>query len=293
MKKNQSLSLDISSDLIIPPAFPTPGYVVFHKLRTLLAARAQKPSVTLHRLMRMLGLPLGTCYGWFSTDDLPHVQALLCLMERMPEEDWRNALRPFLRDFPNLQHRRLTHNPETVRTLENLLSARLGLTLIRGGTYEDRTFVLTALGHSFSQLDKLHRLPAGMDVHTPKTFVPIESVTYFKESLPPQRLHDLLYKTWHRIQRSDAPLFLFNGVLSLGGVLSSEISRLARRRHIVVTDPMMTKYDLVCRRTRMAVRSLELSVDPGDLIKIQLVSQNKRALLRKVPVGARDASQRC
>jgi hypothetical protein len=53
----------------------------------------------------------------------------------------------------------------------------------------------------------------------------------------------LLHETWRKIQRSDAPLLLLNGVLSSGGVLSSEISRLARRRHIVVTDPMMAQYD--------------------------------------------------
>lgn len=274
MKKNQSLSLNVSSEVIIPPAFPTPGYVVLDKLRTLLAATEKSPSVTLNRLMKLLGLPLGTCHGWFSTDDLPHVQALLCLMERVPEEDWLMALRPFLRDYPTLHHPRLAHNSETVRMLENLLSVRLGLTLIRGATYEDRSFVLTALGHSFSQVDKLHRLPAGMDVHTPKTFVPVESVTYFREHLPSQRLNDLLHETWRKIQRSDAPLLLFNGVLSTSAVVASEISRLARRRHIVVTDAIMTKHDLVCRRNRMAVRSLELSVGPGNLIQIQLVSQS-------------------
>jgi hypothetical protein len=277
MKKNRSLSLDSSSDRIIPPAYPTPGYVVFEKFRTLLAAREQKPSVTFHRLMKMVGLPLGTCYGWFATDDLPPVQALLCLMERMPEEDWRNALRPFLRDFPSLQHPRLKHNPETVRMLEKLLSVRVGLTLIRGGTHEDRTFVLTALGHSFSRLDRLHRLPAGMDVHSPKTFVPIESVTYFKETVPSSRLNHLLQETWRKIQRSHAPLLLFNGVLSTGGLFSSQISRLARQRHIVVTDPTMTKYNLARRRMRMAVRSLELSAGQGDLIKIRLVSQNNHS----------------
>ena len=274
MKKNQSLSLDVSSQMIIPPAFPTPGYVVFDVLRTLLAAREKKPSVTYHRLMKMLGLPLGTCHGWFSTDILPHVQALLCLMERLPEEDWLNGLRPFLRDFPNLQHARLTHNPATVLMLENLLSERDGLTSIRGGTYEDRTFVLTALGHSFSQLDRLHRLPAGMDVHTPKTFVPIESVTYFKESLPSQRLNALLRETWRKVQRSKAPLLLFNAVLSNGGVSCSEISRLARRHHVIVTEPLMTQYDQLYVRKRMAVRSLELSVGRGDLFEIKLVRQS-------------------
>lgn len=105
MKKNQSLCLDASSDIIIPPAFPTQGYVVFNKLRTVPATKEQKPSVTFHRLRKMVGLPLGTCYGWFSTDDLPPVQALLCLMERMPEDDWRNALRPFWRDYPTFSIR--------------------------------------------------------------------------------------------------------------------------------------------------------------------------------------------
>jgi len=277
MKKNQTLCLKESDEVIVPPAFPTPGYMVLDKFRSLLAVREQRPSFPLQRLMKMLGLPLGTCYGWFSTDQLPHVQALLCLMERMPEEDWRNALRPFLRDYPTIHHPRLAHNPETVPMLERLLSATCGLTLIKGGTYEDRTFVLTALGHSFTQLETSRTLPEGMDVHTPKTFVPIESVTYFKETLPSQRLNDLLNETWSKIQYSDAHLLLFNGVFSRGGVLASDILQQAHQRHIVVTDPIMTKSDLVCRRIQMDVRSLELSVGPGNLIQAQLVTQSNSA----------------
>jgi hypothetical protein len=272
MKKNQSLSLDVSAEVIASPAFPTPGYVIFNKLRSLLAAAGQKPPVTLQQLMKMLGLPLGTCHGWFTTDDLPHVQALLCLIERIPEEDWLNVLRQFLRVYPTIQHPMLAHNPETVRMLERLLSVRLGLTLIRGGTYEDRSFVLTALGHSFSQMDKLHRMPAGMDVHTPKTFVPVESLFYFRETVPPQRLNELIHEKWQQIRRSDSPLLLFNGIQSVAPDLTPEISRLARLRHIIATEPIMTKCGLVHRRKRMAVQSLELSTGPGNLIHIQSVS---------------------
>jgi hypothetical protein len=56
------------------------------------------------------------------------------------------------------------------------------------------------------------------------------------------------------------PSLCFNGVR----ILSSEIARLARRYHAVVTDPIVTKYDLMRRRTRMAVRSLEVLSGPGN-----------------------------
>lgn len=277
MKKNRTLSLNETQEVIIPPAYPTPGYFVFQKFKSLLAADQKRPSIPLHRLMKMTGLPLGTCHGWFSTDELQQVQALLCLMERLPEEEWSKALRPFLRDFPTIEHPRLAHDRETVQMLERLLSVRLGLTLIRGGTYEDRTFVLTALGHSFSAVDGLHRLPAGLDVHTPKSFVPIETITYFKESLSRQRLSDLVHEKWRQLRQSDAPFLLFNGILSIDSELSSEISSLACSRHIVVTDPVMSKHDLTSKRTQMAVRSLELSGGPGNLIQMQLYSHSQSA----------------
>jgi hypothetical protein len=187
----------------------------------------------------------------------------------MPKEEWQRVLRSFLRQFPTLEHPRLVaKNPEMVRQLEQLLTLRRGLTMIRGGKNDDRTFVFTALGHAFLQVGGPLRMLAGMDTHTPREFVPIESVLYFRDTLTPQRLGSLVHEKWRQVTRSNAPLLMFNGILSVAPDLLPEIVALAKKRHVVVAEPSMTKHDHTLKRRRITLRPLELSAGPRNSIQI-------------------------
>jgi hypothetical protein len=90
------------------------------------------------------------------------------------------------------------------------------------GMGEDRTFVLTALDQSFSQLDRLHRLPAGMDVQTPKLLSRSNQLHISRKRSLPSVSTTCFIK--HGVKSNGQMPHCFNGVLSMGGVLSSEIS---------------------------------------------------------------------
>lgn len=269
MKSKRNLCLNNSNEVIIPPAYPLPGYKLFAKFRDALAARAGKDTLFLEDVGSILGVANSTSHDWFCVSELHQVQALLCLMERTPDA-WCNIIRPFLRDFPNLHHRRLAKNPKSLRRLKELLSANDGLSVIEGGTEADRSFVLTALGHAFLQLDRLRRRPAGMDMHTPRRFVPIDTLIYFRDSLLRQRLRTLILEQWRQVRRSDAPLFFLNGVLTVVPGLLPEVLALAKKRHVVIEDSPAMVHKMLAGQKQPVVRRVELLAGPGNSIQVQV-----------------------
>jgi hypothetical protein len=173
---------------------------------------------------------------WFQVFSHPHVIAFLCLLERLPERKRQELLQEFCRDLPSLDHPRLAHDPIGVTRLENILRQPAGLTLIRGGTEFQQTFLLTALGHSFQRHDGEHAKIAGLDIHEPRKWVPIETMTYFREPLCRVKLNQLVRVAWPAIAESGAKLVLLNGIWSVAPELQPEILKLAHQHQVVIAD---------------------------------------------------------
>jgi hypothetical protein len=91
-----------------------------------------------------------------------------------------------------------------------LLRQPQGLTIISGGTAAARTFVLTALGHTYPQLDRGHRTAGGLDLRQPDRIVPVEGMIYLRNPLTRDRLNEAVRQAWAEIRKSTSPLLLFN-----------------------------------------------------------------------------------
>jgi hypothetical protein len=124
--------------------------------------------------------------------------------------------------------------------MQNLLTQNTGLTLLVGGSDEQRTFLITALGHTFCRLDRRHRKVAGIDLHDPTWFVPIETMSYLKGPANPAQAGGLVRRVWPEIVSSKKPIVLLNGIWSALPELHNDILSLATRRHIIVADQQIS-----------------------------------------------------
>ena len=261
MKRKKSLYLGDSGDTIHPPAYPHLGYRLLSGLRDALGSGGRKP--TLEALAAKLGVGLSTCHNWFCVGRLEPIQALLCLMERVPEEQWLPTVRGFLRDFPNLKHPRLAHDPGGLVQLEQLLKQPTGLTMIRGDSDATRTFMITALGHSFALTNPQGKV-VGLDVHEPVEFVPLEGVLYFKNTTPSARRHELLLQEWARIRASHEALIVCNRVLSVAPELAMEIAKVAATSHVLLADRDQTGQPSVGPDKIPSHRAIEIVAASGN-----------------------------
>jgi hypothetical protein len=268
-RKKRRLHWDDSAEVIRTPAFPVPGFKLFDQLRSALSRNYGGRLLTLEDLAFMFRIPLSTAHDWFRTSPLAQVQALLCLLERLPAEEWQQMLRGYLRQYPTLEHPRLSDDPESVKGLENLLRQPTGLTVIQGGAQEDRSFLLTALGHAISRIDLLHRNAVGLDVHEPRTLVPITGVVYFRKSLNPARLRELLLQHWQEVEKSDSPMLLLNGVLSVVPELRSRILEAAAERHVIVAEEPLSSPGLSSARASSPIHVILLSKPASNPSKLR------------------------
>jgi hypothetical protein len=78
-----------------------------------------------------------------------------------------------------------------------------------------------------------------MDIHEPRKWVPVETVVYLKEPLPPTKVKELIAATWPSISTSKATLLLLNGVWSAAPALRRQILELASRHHVIVSVSRM------------------------------------------------------
>jgi len=191
---------------------------------------------TLPRLANMLALPVSSTHDWFRIAPCPQVQALLCLLERLPQREWQRIIRGFLREYPTLQHPRISHDPVGIGALELVLAEQTGLTTIQGATEDDRNFLFAALGHAFVGVDRQRTSPVGLDSHEPRKLVPVIGVAYLRRSLTIQRKRQILLEQWKEIVNSDASLVLLNGVLEMVPELQSSILSLAKEKHVIIAE---------------------------------------------------------
>jgi hypothetical protein len=188
---------------------------------------------------QFVGRPGNTLSSWCADGQAYQVQALLASLERLPESERHHLIDEACRLHPTLLHRRLAHDFLAVSSLAALLLQRSGLTAIQGGLDHARTFLATALGHSFHEFGASGVLVTGIDVHRPDTFVPVVGVSYLFESLHPTKIADQIRQAWPAVRGAKARLVLLNGVWSKTRDLHREIIDLARRAHVIVADQVI------------------------------------------------------
>ena len=272
MKKKRSLHWDSSAESVTSPAFPVLGCKLFDELRFELAHSYGDRLYTLNRLANMLSIPMSTAHDWFRVAPCPQVQALMCLLERLPQKEWQRILRRFLREYPTLQHPRIAHDPAGIEALKAVLMQQAGLTIIQGGTGDERSFLFTALGHEFPAIDRRHRLPIGLDLNEPRKLVPVVGITYLRRSLTVARKREIICEEWMEIVKCDAPLLLLSGVLDTLPELQSEILSIAGRMHVILVDAQAP-----------AIRP---KAGPATVRVINLTKAEKRPSLLSVSVEA-------
>ncbi len=228
-----------TSELVRPPAFPIPGNNIFERLGTAVSASRGYPLENI-QFARLIGRSESTTSHWFGVSSQPHLVSCFCLLEQLPPQDRHRVVDGLCRELPLFEHQRLRHSPAVVATIKNLLMQNAGLTVLVGGTDEQRTFLITALGHSFCRLDPRHRNVAGIDLHDPNWFVPIETMLYLKGAAGPNQVSGLVRRIWPEIIGTKEPVILLNGIWAAMPELRNDILALAARRHVILADQQIS-----------------------------------------------------
>jgi hypothetical protein len=216
------------------------------------------------------GLSDTTFSNWTAgATDLSQIEALLRLLERLPDTAQLDFLTSFLRRCPTLNSHELAHDPIAVRELDSLLDQRRGLTFIQAERDFLRSFVLTAIGHAASRIGSAVRPIAGLDQHQEDAFVPIPGVTYLGRLSDTAERQRQVRGLWPLTQSGS--LVLINGLWLEFPNLQQQLIAAAETRHIVIADD--TQFDprslrQILGSSRIPGRILMLSELPGDRISI-------------------------
>lgn len=183
--------------------------------------------ITNQELSAYLNLPDSALSDWVvGKTELYQIEALLKFCERLEHSSCVELFRQHLRVYPTLRSPELAHDPAIAGRLRALLSQSAGFCLITGGTSSQRTFLLTALGHSYLEEGLESRSLVGWDIHEPSWFVPLPGVLY----LPDERCEPLKFRV-ESIQRA---LILSNGLWECFGHHRAHLMRCASTHHVIV-----------------------------------------------------------
>ena len=233
---------------IIESTTAKPGDETYHapfpagRVRRLLLAlkvslgRGKGSPLTFEDWGQLVSRPGNTLSSWCTDGQAYQVQALLASLERLPEPERHQLIEDACRPYPTLHHRRFAHDFVAVSNLASLLSQSCGFTAIQGGQDHLRTFLLTALGHSFHEFGAGGAAVSGLDVHRPDTFVPVVGVRYLHNPLASTETMRQILQAWPTIRNAGSGLILLNGVWSRTPELQPQVVDLARRAHVIVAD---------------------------------------------------------
>lgn len=211
--------------------------------------------VSQSELCRHLGIVPGTLINWTTkATELHQIEAMMRLLERLPDGTRRGLLERFLRLHPTIESSRFAQEPGTVSRLRTLVRQSDGLTFIMGGTDDARTFVITALGHSFQRLYNREGAISGIDVHATDWFVPVFGVAYMAFAAERSKLLDKIMGAWPRPDHAAA--LLLNGVWSLLPEKQKEILGWSAHHHVFVADEL----NCTPRQRRTIFRELKAPV---------------------------------
>jgi hypothetical protein len=250
-------------EIVVSPAFPHTGPQLCQKLRAALGKEFGKEP-TLDRLAEILGPSTSKIHYWFKVYRNPHVIAFLSLVERLPERKRIELINECCRELPSMDSPRLAHDPAAIGRLENLLRLTNSITLVRGGTEFQRTFLISALANRLPRIAGPRCTVDGIDVHSPSKWVPVVGVVYLRDPLPIARVQELAIRTWPQIRSSNSRLVLFNSIWSTGPSLQDEILKLAKGRHVILADAKCPEARELAERYGVPVHVVTVSTSGED-----------------------------
>lgn len=183
-------------------------------------------------------VPEGTVRDWFSGMGHPSAEFLLSLLDRTDEETSQRILGKARKLFPSLDHSLLMNDKAVISRLKTIMAQRGGLTFIQSDNDEHRTFLTTALGHTYLHLTQPPRQVVGIDIHEHDWFVPIPGVSYLHNTFAPDQIRMHARQAWPQ-PSSVATLVIFNGLWSAVPELQKDIRLIAETWPVIVTDEVM------------------------------------------------------
>ena len=217
------------------PAYPYSARILFGKIRTRLAKELKEP-MSFERLAEIIGKSKSTTYHWFDIYAHPHILAYMCLLERMPIDKRHTFIDEYCRVCPSFDDPSLSYAPAKLTMLWEVMNQKKGLTIITGGIELTRTFLIHAMGHSYRRIDRRPQATAGIDLHRPTHFVPVESFAYIDATASASNVMKNALKIWPKIQTSGASLMFFNGLWSAVPSLRPAILTCASKHHVIMAD---------------------------------------------------------
>jgi hypothetical protein len=274
--KGMSKQIDNFNDILRTPAHPFTGPALWNMLRRSVS-QDRGFNMTLNRIGRIVGKKTSSVDHWLNLSEQQHVSGFVCLLERLTEEERTRLIREICRTFPTLLDSRLTYAPQEVEALFVILRKTHGVTVVSGALASLRTFLITAFGHTFPQLDRRHRMPVGVDIHQPDWFVPIETVVYLRSPISRERLRQAVRSVWPEIRNSSAPLLVFNGIWSLFPEYQNEILSWARERHVIIADSTAPAFASVLRQRGIPIHVITVSQLREGSDRIQVICECARS----------------
>jgi len=259
MTTNVHVSCNPINTIILPPAYPFASSNLFTDLRDRLSRERGQP-IGIEEISEMMGTPKSTAHFWLFVYRNPQVLALMTLIERLSPAQRRLFIESHCRAYPSLSHPRLS--PAQAK-LKKLLSQEKGMSILTGGTDKERTFVLTALGHSWAVIHGRRHAPTGIDIHRPREFVPVATVRYIDESLARSRVSELVLSVWSKILTAGAPIMLFNGLWSQVPSVRLDLLRRANLKHVILAEDVIPSLAVLRKHISTPIQILTVSKAGG------------------------------
>lgn len=225
---------------------------------------------TYRDLQEWTGVAEGTIKYWFSNCGEPTAEFVLQMVERIPERHRDPILAPAYRVYPSLEHPRLECDQTCISWLRTIICEPRGLVFIQGGSDENRTFVLTALGNAFLSLTKRpHRL-AGLDAHQPDWFVPLPGVRYLGNLFHPLKLQQAVKDNWPKLHEGGTQLIVLNMIGVLASDLQTQIKPFTALCPVLVAEAAQVKASVLKRAAKGPIHVVAVANHPENAKRIAL-----------------------
>lgn len=245
--------------------YPNRGATLFQNLEaTLMATFGRK--LTGQELATISGQSLSTMFDWINGSNLRQVEAIIRLLEQLPEAARAELINKVCRALPTFADPRLAWKESQVLQLEQLLQQKAGLTILEG-TEDLRNFMITTLGHTSSRLAPEHQEVAGIDVRLPSRFVPIKGVVYLNQPAQLSLVVSQVEQVLDHILQLKNRLVVLNGIWNAFPQLQDKITTSSTQRHVIISDHKLLKVP-------EAATTINLSEVDGH---IQVITQHSPA----------------
>ena len=195
--------------------------------------------LTGQELATISGQSLSTMFDWINGSNLRQVEAIVRLLEQLPEAARTELINKICRTLPTLADPRIAWKESQVIQLEQLLRQKTGLTILEG-TEELRNFMITALGHASYRLEPEHREVVGIDIRMPSRFVPVKGVVYLNQPAQVSFVAEQVSQVLDHLLQQKHKLVVLNGIWNHFPLLQDKISAVAVQNHVILADSPLT-----------------------------------------------------